>query len=184
MVNFGDGATNIGAFHEALNLASVWKLPVVFVCQNNRYAEHTTYAAGTSAAQVSDRAAAYSMPGVTVDGNDPVAMYDAAASAVARARSGGGPTLVEAVTYRLEGHVIGDRMAYMPVEEREAALAADPVPAFRTWLVEHGVSSDADLAAVEERVEAEIDDAVAYALACDPPDPSELFTDVYAQAIP
>lgn len=184
VVNFGDGATNIGAFHEALNLASVWRLPVVFVCQNNRYAEHTAYAVGTSVARVADRAAGYSMPGVTVDGNDPLEMFSAASEAVARARAGEGPTLIEAVTYRLEGHVVGDRMAYMPAEEREAALAADPVPAFRRWLVDQGHFTAAQLGEVEERVEAEIDDAVAYALACPPPPASELFEDVYAVPIP
>ena len=93
---FGDGASNIGAFHEALNLASVWKLPVMFVCQNNRYGEHTRYELATSAAKISDRAVGYQMPGVTVDGNDPVAMYAAAKEAVDRARAGGGPTLIEA----------------------------------------------------------------------------------------
>jgi acetoin:2,6-dichlorophenolindophenol oxidoreductase subunit alpha len=184
VVNFGDGATNIGAFHEALNLASVWKLPVIFVCQNNLYAEHTSYADATSAAHVGDRAAAYAMPGVTVDGNDPVAMYEAASSAVSRARAGEGPTLLEAVTYRLNGHVVGDRMEYMPADERDAAAAADPVPVFRQWLLDNGHFDEAALSAVEQAVDDELEDAVAYALACDPPALSELGTDVYAVAIP
>jgi acetoin:2,6-dichlorophenolindophenol oxidoreductase subunit alpha len=184
VVNFGDGATNIGAFHEALNLASVWKLPVIFVCQNNLYAEHTSYADATSAAHVGDRAAAYAMPGVTVDGNDPVAMYEAASSAVWRARAGEGPTLLEAVTYRLNGHVVGDRMEYMPTDERDAAAAADPVPVFRRWLLDNGHFDEAALSAVEQAVDDELEDAVAYAMACDPPALSELGTDVYAVAIP
>jgi pyruvate dehydrogenase E1 component alpha subunit len=183
VANFGDGASNIGAFHEALNLASIWKLPVVFVCQNNRYAEHTPYAEGTSAARVSDRAAGYAMPGVTVDGNDPLAMYQAACDAVARARSGDGPTLIEAMTFRFYGHIMGDRMAYMPKEERAAAMEADPVPAFRAWLIEHGHFGEEELAAVEERVDEEIDDAVEYAMACPAPDPEELADDVYAEPI-
>jgi acetoin:2,6-dichlorophenolindophenol oxidoreductase subunit alpha len=183
VVNFGDGASNIGAFHEAMNLAAVWQLPVIFVCQNNQYAEHTPFADGTSAARVSDRAGSYAMPGVTVDGNDPVAMYAAARLAVERARLGGGPTLLEANTYRFFGHLMGDSMDYMPKEEREAAMAADPVVRFRTWLLEEGHVSDDDLAAIEAACDAELDDAVEYALGCPPPSPDELFDDVYAEAI-
>ena len=173
---------NIGAFHEALNLASVWKLPVVFVCQNNGYAEHTPFTGGTSAEHVADRSVGYSMPGVTVDGNDPLAMYAAARAAVERARGGGGPTLLEAMTYRFYGHIMGDSMEYMPKEERQAAMDADPVPRYRDWLVEHGHAGDA-LAEIEARVDAEIDDAVDYALACEPPSPEEIDDDVYAEAI-
>ena len=110
---FGDGASNIGAFHESLNLASVWKLPVVFVCQNNGYAEHTRYELGTSATHIADRAVGYGMPGVTVDGNDATAMYQAARQAVERARAGEGPTLIEAKTFRFMGHVFGDADNYM-----------------------------------------------------------------------
>ena len=120
---FGDGASNIGAFHEALNLASVWKLPVLFVCQNNLYGEHTRYELATSAAKISDRAFGYQMPGVTVDGNDPVAVYTAAKEAVDRARAGGGPTLIEARTFRFRGHLFGDADAYMDKGEKEAAMA-------------------------------------------------------------
>ena len=185
VVNFGDGASNIGAFHEALNLAGVWKLPVIFVCQNNRYAEHTPFAAGTACVRISDRAAGYNMPGVTVDGNDPLAMYDVAGAAVERARAGEGPTLVEALTYRLCGHVCGaDDMHYMPVEEREAAIAADPVPRYRAWLIDRGHLAEADAMALEARVDGEIDDAVQYALSSPDPDLSELHTDVYAEARP
>jgi acetoin:2,6-dichlorophenolindophenol oxidoreductase subunit alpha len=180
VVNFGDGASNIGAFHEALNMAAVWNLPVVFVCQNNRYGEHTRYDAATSAPQVAIRAAAYGMPGCTVDGNDPVAVYDAARAAVARARSGAGPTLIEAMTYRFWGHIFGDDMRYMPAEERQAAMAADPAVRFRAWLVDHGHVAEADLAVIEADVEAAIDDAMRFALDSPPPDPAELFTDVYA----
>ena len=100
---FGDGATNIGAFHEALNMAAVWKLPVLFVCQNNGYGEHTRYELATSVAKISDRAASYQIPGVTVNGNDPLAVYAAAQSAIERARAGAGPTLLEARTFRVSG---------------------------------------------------------------------------------
>ena len=121
VVCFGDGATNIGAFHEAANLAALWQLPVVLLCQNNGYGEHTAFADHQRIEHVADRAAAYGMPGVTVDGNDPEAVLGALRDATARARAGGGPTLVEAVTYRLFGHVFGDRMSYVDPAELEAA---------------------------------------------------------------
>src|SRR6195952_2154892 len=107
IANFGDAATHIGAFHESLNLASVWKLPVVFVCQNNRYGEHTRFEKATAVGRISDRAAAYSMPGIHVDGNDPIEMYAAAREAIDRARAGDGPTLIEAMTFRFNGNLLG-----------------------------------------------------------------------------
>ena len=179
---FGDGASNIGAFHEALNMAAVWKLPVLFVCQNNGYGEHTRYELATSAKQISDRAIGYQMPGVTVDGNDPLAVYAAARTAVARARAGEGPTLIEAKTFRFQGHVFGDADAYMAPGEKEAAMARDPVPLFRHWLVEGGVA-EAELAAIEAAIDREIDKAVAFALESPVPDPSEIDTDVLADVL-
>jgi TPP-dependent pyruvate/acetoin dehydrogenase alpha subunit len=179
---FGDGASNIGAFHEALNMASVWKLPVLFVCQNNGYGEHTRYELATSAKQISDRAIGYQMPGVTIDGNDPLAVYAAARTAVARARAGEGPTLIEAKTFRFHGHVFGDADAYMEPGEKEAAMARDPVPRFRTWLIEGGVA-EAELAALESAIDHEIEEAVAFALDSPPPDVSELHTDVLAEKV-
>jgi pyruvate dehydrogenase E1 component alpha subunit len=181
--NFGDGASNIGAFHEGLNLAAVWKLPVVFMCQNNQYGEHTPMRMATAVDQISKRGAAYDMPAVTVDGNDPVAMWQAAGEAVARARAGEGPTLIEAVTYRFWGHLMGDAMEYMPKEERKAAMAADPLPRYRQWLVDNGHATDDELAAIEAAIGAEIDDAVEFALASPFPDESELYTDVYAEVV-
>jgi acetoin:2,6-dichlorophenolindophenol oxidoreductase subunit alpha len=177
---FGDGASNIGAFHEALNMASVWKLPVIFVCQNNGYGEHTRYELATSAKQISDRAIGYQMPGVTIDGNDPLAVYAASREAVARARAGDGPTLIEAKTFRFHGHVFGDADAYMSKGEKEAAMARDPVPRFRTWLLEGGVA-ESELAALETAIDKEIDEAVAFALESPVPDLSELNTDVLAE---
>ena len=176
---FGDGASNIGAFHESLNLASVWRLPVIFVCQNNGYAEHTTYAKGTSVANVAERAASYSMPGVTVNGNDPLAMYQAAREAVARARAGEGPTLIEAKTFRFHGHVYGDADAYMDKAEKEQAMRNDPVPAYRQWLIDNDHADEQQLAAMESKIEASIDDALDYALSSPYPDVAELFRDVY-----
>ena len=179
---FGDGASNIGAFHEALNMAAVWKLPVLFVCQNNGYGEHTRYELATSAKQISDRAIGYQMPGVTVDGNDPLAVYAAAREAVARARAGEGPTLIEARTFRFFGHVFGDADAYMAQGEKEAAMARDPVPRFRSWLIEGGVP-EGDLATLEAAIEHEIDEAVAFALDSPVPDLAELQRDVLAEEI-
>lgn len=181
--NFGDGASNIGAFHEALNLASVWSLPVVFVCQNNGYAEHTTYAKGTPVDHIADRAAAYGMPGVTVDGRDPLAVRDAAGDAIGRARAGDGPTLLEAVTYRLGGHYVGSDFSYMPGEEMEAAKAADPLPSYRGWLQADGGLSEEDLAAVEKRAADSVDEAMEFALASPYADPDEIQFDVYGPSM-
>ena len=181
---FGDGASNIGAFHEALNLASVWKLPVVFICQNNRYAEHTKYAYGTAVARVADRAASYSMPGVHVDGNDAVAMWQAAGQAIARARAGDGPTLIEAMTYRFYGHIFGDADNYMDKAEKAQAMEADPVPALRAALIAQGHANEAELAAMEAAIEKEIDEALQFALDSPYPDVAELRRDVYAEEIP
>jgi len=180
---FGDGASNIGAFHESLNLASVWKLPVVFVCQNNQFAEHTAYAACTSVARVSDRAAAYSMPGVHVDGNDPAAMYAAARAAIERARSGGGPTLIEAMTFRFHGHYFGDAGHYIPKAQLEAAIASDPYPKFRQSLLQQALATAGELDAIDAQIKLEIDDAVEFAQASPLPDVAELRRDVYDMEI-
>jgi pyruvate dehydrogenase E1 component alpha subunit len=180
IANFGDGASNIGAFHESLNLASVWKLPVVFVCQNNRYAEHTSYAKGTSCERIADRAAAYAMPGVRVDGNDPRAVHRAAQTAIARARAGEGPTLIEAMTFRFNGHLIGDMGEYIPKADYAAAVAADPYPRFRQQLLDEGHASAAELDAIDAAVREEIDDAEAFAMSSPPPDAREVKCDVYA----
>jgi len=182
VANFGDGASNIGAFHESLNLAAVWKLPVVFVCQNNLYAEHTPLRTGTSVERIADRAASYSIPGVQVDGNDPVAMYHAAGEAVERARRGGGPTLLEARTFRFNGHVLGDPGAYIPKEEYQAAQAQDPVPKFRQWLLDQKQAEAAQLDALDAELLREVDEAVAFAMSSAPPELAELQRDVYATA--
>lgn len=179
---FGDGASNIGAFHESMNMAAVWKLPVLFVCQNNGYGEHTRYELSTSAKQISDRAQGYQMPGVTVDGNDPLAVYAVARKAVARARAGEGPTLIEARTFRFHGHVFGDADAYMAPGEKAAAMARDPVPLFRSWLIEGGVP-EGELVDIESTIDREIEEAVRFALESPVPDLSELNTDVVAAEV-
>ena len=180
VANFGDGAANIGAFHESLNLAAVWKLPVIFVCQNNEWGEHTAYDK-TSNVRVADRAAAYGMAGERVDGNDPFAMYAAAHEAVRRARAGEGPTLIEAMTYRFHGHVFGDQDPYMDKARKDEAVAADPVPRFRAILIESGVATEAQLAAMEAEIEAQIDEAVEHALASPFPGLEELKRDIFAE---
>jgi TPP-dependent pyruvate/acetoin dehydrogenase alpha subunit len=180
---FGDGASNIGAFHEALNLASIWQLPVVFVCQNNRYAEHTKYEWCTAIDQVAKRAAAYSMPGLHVDGNDPLAMYAAAKEAIERARAGGGPTLIEAMTFRFHGHLLGDVDAYMAKGEKEGWMAKDPVPAFRRWLIAEGIASESQLKTMEETIASEIEEALKFAMGSPYPELAELRRDVYAQEL-
>ncbi|WP_375291842.1 thiamine pyrophosphate-dependent dehydrogenase E1 component subunit alpha [Qipengyuania sp.] len=183
IANFGDGAANIGAFHESLNMAALYKLPVVFVCQNNRYAEHTTMARSTAVERLSLRAAGYAMPGVTVDGNDPQEMYHAAREAVDRARAGGGPTLIEAMTYRFNGHLIGDAGGYMDKAEYATAQAADPVPRLRRQLIDGGFVDAAALETIEADIGAEIDAAVSAAFAADFPELAELTRDVFAQEI-
>ncbi|MFP3563094.1 thiamine pyrophosphate-dependent dehydrogenase E1 component subunit alpha [Paraburkholderia sp. SIMBA_030] len=180
---FGDGAANIGAFHESLNMASVWKLPVVFVCQNNGYAEHTKYAYGTSVPNIAQRAVAYQMPGITVDGNDPVAMYRVAREAVERARDGGGPTLIEANTFRFHGHVFGDPDAYMDQHEKAAWVAKDPVPLFRAWLIAAKHATEVRLAEMEAAHDAAIDAAVEFALASAYPDVAELRRDIFKDEV-
>lgn len=183
VANFGDGASNIGAFHESLNLASLWKLPVIFVCQNNKWAEYTSLAGGTTVDDIADRAASYSMPGVTVDGNDPLALYEVAGQAIDRARRGDGPTLIEAVTFRFCGHYFGDPGEYIPAEEFAAAKAADPIPRYRQRLIaEFGIAA-ADLDEIDRAAQAEVDDAAEWAFEQPLPDVSELTTDVYSQEI-
>ena len=182
LVSFGDGATNIGAFHEACNLAAVWRLPVIFLCQNNRYGEHTAFADHQRTERVSERAAAYAMPGVTVDGNDPLAVHAAVTEAAARARAGHGPTLIEAVTYRLYGHVFGDRMTYVPPDELEAAWRDEPVTRFRRHLLDTGVQSSDAADAVEQECARLVADVLAEVLALPEPGADELLTDVVASA--
>jgi TPP-dependent pyruvate/acetoin dehydrogenase alpha subunit len=180
VVTFGDGATNTGSFHEAANLAALWQLPVVLLCQNNLYAEMTPIAHTMRVEHIADRAAAYAMPGERVDGNDPVAVYGGLTAAVERARSGGGPTLLECVTYRFNGHFFGDPMAYIPSEELERAIAADPVPRFRAVLKDTGVASEEELSAIEAAAVSTVTQALDEVLASPVPSADEIERDVYA----
>ncbi|SEB71796.1 MULTISPECIES: thiamine pyrophosphate-dependent dehydrogenase E1 component subunit alpha [unclassified Streptomyces] len=177
---FGDGATNIGAFHEALNLAAVWKLPVLFVCENNLYMEYTPIADVTAVPRpAADRAPAYGIEGEVVDGNDVVAVQEAVARLAARARAGDGPALLEAQTYRHFGHSRADPATYRPAEEVERWLKHDPLDLARGRLVEMGVS-EAVLGEADERATTVVQRAVEAAKAAPPPDPDQALTDVWA----
>ena len=177
---FGDGATNIGAFHEALNLAAVWKLPVLFVCENNLYMEYTPIADVTAVPRpAADRAPAYGIEGEVVDGNDVVAVQEAVARLAARARAGDGPALLEAQTYRHFGHSRADPATYRPAEEVERWLKHDPLDLARGRLVEMGVS-EAVLGEADERATTVVQRAVEASKAAPPPDPDQALTDVWA----
>jgi len=177
---FGDGATNTGSFHESLNLAAVLNVPVVFVCQNNLYGEKTPVDHAMKVATVAERAAAYGMPGVRVDGNDPDALFAVLSESVDRARSGGGPTLVECMTFRFRGHSFGDNMKYIPPEQLAAAQVKDPVPTYRQRLLDEGVCTDDELVDIETAATAIIDQAVKEAMAAPAPSPDHLRDHVYA----
>ncbi len=177
---FGDGATNIGAFHEALNLAAVWRLPVLFVCENNLYMEYTPIASVTAVANpAADRAPAYGMAAEVIDGNDVLVVRDSVAAAAERARAGEGPSIIEACTYRHFGHSRADPATYRPEEEVKAWLERDPLDLARARLDDLGVSKEQILAA-DERAETLVADAVAAAKAAPPADPAEALTDVWA----
>jgi acetoin:2,6-dichlorophenolindophenol oxidoreductase subunit alpha len=177
---FGDGTTNIGAFHEALNLAAVWKLPVVFVCENNLYMEYTPISAVTAVPRpAADRAAAYGLEPIVVDGNDAEAVYEVARRTLERARAGEGPSLVEALTYRHGGHSRADPGKYRPDDEVKAWLERDPVPRLRSALLESGVE-EARIAAIEEETRAKVKAAEDEARAAPEPAPESMMTNVWA----
>jgi acetoin:2,6-dichlorophenolindophenol oxidoreductase subunit alpha len=179
----GDGATDIGSFHEALNLASLWEVPVVFVVENNGYADFIAQPAHQRIEHISDRAAGYGMPGHTVDGNDVLAVRAAADQAVARARTGGGPTLLECVTYRWRGHFEGDPQPYRDDEEVAAWKERDPLLRAKTALLESGAIDEEVVAEIREEVRARIAAAVEFAEAAPTPAPAEALTDVYTDAV-
>jgi len=177
---FGDGATNIGAFHEALNLASVWALPVLFICENNLYMEYTPIGSVTAAEHpAADRAAGYRLPAEVIDGNDVVVVAEAVARAADRARSGGGPTVLEALTYRHFGHSRTDPATYRPADEVQQWLNRDPLDVARYRLAELGVP-EGEIAAAAERAAVVVADAVATAKSADGADPAQALTDVWA----
>jgi acetoin:2,6-dichlorophenolindophenol oxidoreductase subunit alpha len=183
VVSFGDGATNTGSFHEAANMAALWDLPLVFVCQNNLYAEMTPTADTMKLEHVADRAAGYGMPGIRVDGNDPLAVTPALDEALQQARTGGGPTFIECVTFRFRGHYFGDRMPYIPQEQLAAAMAADPVPRFRGHLEDAGICGGDELDDIESEAAAAVEAALETVMSADCAGTDELDRDVYAAPI-
>src|SRR5215472_9807187 len=176
---FGDGATNIGAFHEALNLASVWRLPVVFICENNLYGEYSPMRATTPIDRLSDRAVSYGMPGEQVDGNDVLAVRSSVGAAVTRARAGNGPSLIEALTYRQGGHSRGDAGKYRPDEEVAAWKARDPIDLFARWVAAELGIDDGELAGLQEAAKRRIMAARDEAQAAPAASPDDLHTDLY-----
>jgi acetoin:2,6-dichlorophenolindophenol oxidoreductase subunit alpha len=177
---FGDGTTNIGAFHEALNLAAVWKLPVIFVCENNLYMEYTPIAEVTAVPNpAADRAAAYGLPSILIDGNDADVVFRTMRDAFAKARSGGGPSLIECLTYRHSGHSRADPAKYRPEGELERWKERDPLKIYRERLAQFGVSAE-QMAAIDSEVRKIVDDATEACKAAPPSSTDLLFTDVYA----
>jgi 2-oxoisovalerate dehydrogenase E1 component len=181
---FGDGAANTGNFHEALNAASAWKLPVVYVVENNLYGMSVPFETVSALPDIAARAASYAMPGVVVDGMDPLAVYEAVAAALERARRGEGPALIECKTYRWYGHSRSDPRAYRTREEEQAWRARDPLRTFAERLLAMGVATPEELADIEARAAAAIEAATAFALASPLPDPAEVEEDVYVLAPP
>lgn len=181
---FGDGATNEGAFHEGMNLAAVWQLPVIFLCENNGYGVSTPASEVVSVKDIAERGAAYSMRSEIVDGQDVDAVYAVVSEAVGRARAGDGPTLVEAKTYRFAEHAANmGRILLDRGEELEEWLARDPITLFRTKLLDEGVE-DSDLKAIEDEVENEIIAALEFARTSPYPEPAAAFEDVFVDAVP
>jgi pyruvate dehydrogenase E1 component alpha subunit len=177
---FGEGAVSEGDFHEAANLAAIWRLPVVFVCENNRYAASTAFDTMSPVPNVATRAAAYGIPGVTADGMDVESVASAAAAAIERARGGAGPTLLECETYRFCGHSRSDRNKYRDEEEERRWRERDPIAQQQARLVEAGALAESGLAQIRAEVRAEVEDAITFAEAAEPPAPDALWADVFA----
>ncbi len=176
---FGDGATNGGLFHEACNLASVWDLPVIFVCENNQYAQTTPQTEHQKIHDVAERALAYNMKSVIIDGNDVIKVYETSLEAVKRAREGGGPTFIECKTYRWRGHWEGDPQPYRTQDEVEEWKLKCPLIRFRKYLIENKVERKQDLEKVDKEIEDELQKAVEFARISPFPDPREALEDVY-----
>ena len=178
---FGDGTVDEGVFHESMNLASVWKLPIVFVCINNGWAQFTPQTMTTRVLDVARRASAYDMPGETVDGNDILATYEAAEKAVARAREGNGPTLLECKVRRWLGHYVGDPQKYRDPKDIEECRKDDPVARFQTKLLEQKVLTPTEIEEIDRKVKAEIEEAVKFAQESPSPEPAVAFEDVWCE---
>lgn len=182
MTFFGDGSSSQGLSHESLNWAAVFQVPAVFICENNQYAYSTPLSQQMRITDLADRAAGYGMPGVVVDGNDFIAVYEAASAAVEHARNGGGPSLIECKTMRMRGHAIHDNMAYVPSELLEQWAQRDPIALFERSLRERGILDDTLMHDLQQQVAYVIDDAQSFAEQSPYPDPATLFDGVYADA--
>jgi pyruvate dehydrogenase E1 component alpha subunit len=177
---FGDGASNEGTFHEALNMAAIWKLPIVFVCENNMYGLTMPVKESTSVSDIAERGAAYNIPGVVVDGNDVFAIDEAFRAAQKRALAGEGPSLIECKTYRWMGHWTGDPQVYRTREEVASWREKCPIKRFRKYLLENGILSDAELTEIEDAATKEAADAAEFAMNSPEPDPAHVLDDVFA----
>jgi pyruvate dehydrogenase E1 component, alpha subunit len=177
---FGDASTNQGTFHESLNMASVWKLPIVFVCENNGYGISMSQNRHQAIKDVADRGVSYNVPGVVVDGNDVFAVYEAADEAIKRAREGKGPTIVECKTYRQRGHFEGDPGTYKPKEEQEAWVKKDPIPRFEKYILENGILSEKEMKEVQADIDDQIKEAVEFADNSPQPELEIALQDVYS----
>ena len=180
---FGDGSTNQGTFHESLNMASIWKLPVVFVCENNNYGISMSQSRHQAIKDVADRGIAYGIPGIAVDGNDVMAVNEAAEEAVARARKGLGPTLLECKTYRTRGHFEGDPAIYKPKEEQETWLKKDPISKFAAFLKESNLLTEEEMEALKKQVQEELEEAIRFAEESPDPTADSVVQDVYSDII-
>jgi TPP-dependent pyruvate/acetoin dehydrogenase alpha subunit len=176
---FGDGASNRGAFHEALNWASIYRLPVIFLNENNQFASTERVTETTSVQNIADRAVGYNIPGVTVDGNDVMAVYEVVKEAVDRARSGGGPTLIEAKTYRIKGHFVGDPVLYRSEREVNEKWQFEPISRFESTLFEMGMITDAEKEFIWREAEQEIKNAVNFAEKSKYPEPESALQDLF-----
>lgn len=177
---FGEGGINQGAFHENANLASIWKLPVIYFCENNQYAMSTSVTQATSSPDIAERANSYNMPGFNVDGMDVLAVFEATERAVERARVGGGPSLIVSKTYRFEGHNIGDPQPYRAKSEVEEWKKRDSIEKFQEYLLDEGIATQVDTDRIRKTVEARIDEAVEFARVSPEPELASLEDDIYA----
>ncbi len=178
---FGDGASNNGQFFECLNMAALWKLPMIYVVENNKWAIGMAHDRATSQPEIYKKASVFDMVGVEVDGMDVLAVRDAAQTAIARARAGEGPTLIEALTYRFRGHSLADPDELRSPDEKEFWAQKDPIKTFATYLIEHSLADEAELKEINKKIQATIDDAVEFAQNSPEPDPSELYRFIFAE---
>ncbi|MGH1394315.1 MAG: pyruvate dehydrogenase (acetyl-transferring) E1 component subunit alpha [Trichormus sp.] len=178
---FGDGAANNGQFFETLNMAALWKLPIIFVVENNKWAIGMAHDRATSDPEIYKKASVFNMVGVEVDGMDVLAVHSVAQEAVARARAGEGPTLIEALTYRFRGHSLADPDELRSKAEKEFWFSRDPIKKLAAYLIEQNLADEAELKAIEKKIQAVIDDAVKFAESSPEPDPSELYRFIFAE---